>query len=36
MHEPGYSALAGAAHNAWDPTYDRGDVLSWLLQQQRR
>jgi predicted peptidase len=28
-----YTELPGVEHNAWDFTYDRPDVASWLLQQ---
>ena len=30
-----YTELAGVGHNAWDPAYERADLLSWLLQQHR-
>jgi predicted peptidase len=29
-----YTELAGVGHNAWDVTYDRPDVASWLLSQR--
>jgi len=29
-----YTELAGIDHNAWDFTYDRPDVASWLLRQR--
>jgi predicted peptidase len=29
-----YSELPGVGHNAWDPTYDRPDVVAWLLQRR--
>ena len=29
-----YTELAGVDHNAWDFTYDRPDVASWLLHQK--
>jgi predicted peptidase len=29
-----YTELAGVDHNAWDFTYDRPDVASWLVQQR--
>jgi predicted peptidase len=30
-----YTELPGVEHNAWDPAYDRADVISWLLAQKR-
>jgi predicted peptidase len=31
-----YTELPGVGHNAWDPAYDRADLLPWLLKQRRR
>ena len=31
-----YTELAGVGHNAWDPAYERADLLPWLLKQRRR
>jgi predicted peptidase len=29
-----YTELRGVGHNAWDYTYERPEVASWLLQQR--
>jgi predicted peptidase len=29
-----YTELHGVDHNAWDYTYDRADVASWLVRQR--
>lgn len=31
-----YTEFAGVDHNAWDPAYDRADLMVWLLRQRRR
>jgi predicted peptidase len=31
-----YTELAGVGHDAWDPAYERADVIAWLLRQQRK
>ncbi len=31
-----YTELPGVGHNAWDPAYDRADVIDWMLKQRRR
>lgn len=31
-----YTELPGVGHNAWDPAYDRADLVTWLFNQQRR
>jgi predicted peptidase len=31
-----YTELPGVGHNAWDPAYDRADLLEWLLKQRRK
>jgi predicted peptidase len=31
-----YTEFPGVDHNAWDPAYDRADLLAWLLQQHRK
>ena len=31
-----YTEFPGAGHNAWDPAYERADVLAWMLKQRRR
>lgn len=31
-----YTELPGVGHNAFDPTYDRADLLIWMLQQRRQ
>jgi predicted peptidase len=30
-----YSELPGVGHNAWDPAYDRADLIAWLFKQRR-
>jgi predicted peptidase len=30
-----YTELQGVGHNAWDPSYDRADLFTWLFQQRR-
>jgi heat shock protein HslJ/poly(3-hydroxybutyrate) depolymerase len=30
-----YTELPGVGHNAWDPAYDRADLLIWMLRQRR-
>ena len=30
-----YTEFPEANHNAWDPTYSRGDVIEWMLKQRR-
>jgi len=29
-----YTELPGVGHNAWDPAYDRADLLTWMLRQR--
>ena len=31
-----YTELAGVGHNAWDPAYERADLIEWLFRQRRR
>jgi predicted peptidase len=31
-----YTELPGVGHNAWDPAYDRADLVAWMLKQRRR
>jgi predicted peptidase len=31
-----YTEFPGVDHNAWDPAYDRADLLEWMLQQRRK
>jgi predicted peptidase len=31
-----YTEFAGVDHNAWDPTYDRADLMEWMLKQKRK
>jgi predicted peptidase len=31
-----YTELPGVGHNAWDPAYDRTDLLTWMLKQKRQ
>lgn len=31
-----YTEFPGVDHNAWDPAYDRADLLAWMLKQRRR
>ena len=30
-----YTELPGVGHNAWDPAYDRADLIAWLFKQRR-
>jgi predicted peptidase len=30
-----YTELPGIQHDAWNPAYDRADVLEWMLKQRR-
>jgi predicted peptidase len=30
-----YTELAGVGHDAWDPAYERADVIAWLLAHRR-
>ena len=30
-----YTELPGVEHNAWDPAYDRADLIEWMLKQRR-
>jgi predicted peptidase len=31
-----YTELPGVDHNAWDPTYNRVDIIEWMLKQKRK
>jgi predicted peptidase len=31
-----YTELPGVGHNAWDPVYDRADLIAWLFKQRRQ
>jgi len=31
-----YSEFPGVDHNAWDPAYDRADLIQWMLKQSRK
>lgn len=31
-----YTEFPGVDHNAWDPAYDRADLIEWMLQQRRK
>jgi len=31
-----YTELPGVDHNAWDPAYERDDLVEWMLKQRRR
>ena len=31
-----YTEFPGVAHAAWNPAYDRADLLEWMLTQRRR
>jgi predicted peptidase len=31
-----YTELPGVDHNAWDAAYDNGEIIAWLLKQQRK
>jgi predicted peptidase len=31
-----YSEFPGVDHNAWDPAYDRADLIQWMLKQGRK
>jgi predicted peptidase len=31
-----YTEFAGVDHNAWDPAYDREDLIQWMLKQSRK
>jgi predicted peptidase len=31
-----YTELPGVGHNAWDPAYERADLIEWMLKQRRR
>jgi len=30
-----YTEFPGVGHNAWDPAYERADLLEWMLKQKR-
>ncbi|MEO8097993.1 MAG: hypothetical protein ABI811_09855 [Acidobacteriota bacterium] len=30
-----YTELPAVPHNAWDPAYDRADLIAWMLKQKR-
>lgn len=34
--EVNYTELPGVGHNAWDPAYEREDLMPWLLEHQRQ
>jgi len=29
-----YTQFSGVDHNAWDPAYDRADLMEWMLKQK--
>ncbi len=31
-----YSELPGVNHDAWDPAYNRPDLIGWMLKQKRK
>jgi predicted peptidase len=31
-----YTEFPGVDHNAWDPAYDRADLIQWMLKQNRK
>jgi predicted peptidase len=31
-----YTEFPGVDHNAWDPAYDRDDLIQWMLKQSRK
>ena len=31
-----YTEFPGVGHNAWDPAYDRADLMEWTLKQKRK
>jgi predicted peptidase len=31
-----YSELSGVGHNAWDPAYERADLIDWMFKQRRQ
>ena len=31
-----YTEFPGVDHNAWDPAYDRADLIQWMLKQRRK
>jgi len=31
-----YTEFPGVDHNAWDPAYDRADLIQWMLKQSRK
>ncbi len=31
-----YTELPGVDHNAWDPAYNRPDLIDWMLKQKRK
>jgi predicted peptidase len=31
-----YTEFPGVGHNAWDQTYDRTDLMEWMLKQKRK
>ena len=31
-----YTEFPGVKHDAWNPAYDRADMLEWMLKQRRR
>ena len=31
-----YTEFPGVEHNAWDPAYDRADLMEWMLKQRRK
>ena len=30
-----YTELPGVDHDAWDPAYDRADLMAWLFKQRK-
>lgn len=30
-----YTELTGVPHNAWDPSFERADLIEWMLKQKR-
>lgn len=31
-----YNEFPGVEHNAWDPAYERADLIEWMLKQKRK
>ena len=31
-----YTEFPGVKHEAWNPAYERTDLLEWMLKQRRR